>query len=271
MTISHQRTQRKQRREGQNPFNSLFSPRSLAANSSAFTLLEMMMTLAVFILLVAAVFALMTGTLQSASTLQDNQNRKDETSALEAYIKRQLTSLPVASTIVSYQRGDGEGLVQNGILFGTINLATALDATIQPNGLYTLRVSNLTTGASTSGSDPIDARQSLLQSVTTNDPALVWTSLMTDVKTIDWKFLDFNQTQWVELWSSGTKPNLVEFDFQPAGDLNGTTMDFWVPKIDPVPVGGGAGGATGGGGGGNNSGQQPRARAAGTPTRANIP
>ena len=218
----------------------------------------MMMTLAVFILLVAAVFTLMTGTLQSASTLQDNQNRKDQTSALEAYLKRQLTSLPVASTIVSYQRGDGEGLVQNGVLFGTVNDATAIDATIQPNGLYTLRVSDLTTGASTSGSEPLDARQSLLQSVTTNDPALVWTSLMTDVKTIDWKFLDFNQTAWVELWSSGTKPNLVEFDFQPAGDLQGTTMDFWVPKIDPVPVANAGGGGRGGSGGGGE--QQPRTR-----------
>ena len=230
-----------------------------ADRRSGFTLLEMMMTLAVFILLVAAVFTLMTGTLQSASMLQENSNRKDQTNALEAYFKRQLTSLPVASTIVSYQRGDGEGLVQNGILFGTINLATAIDGTIQPNGLYTLRVCNLATGAATSGSLAIDARQSLLQSVTTNDPALVWTPLMTDIKTIDWKFLDFNQTQWVELWSSGTKPNLVEFDFQPAGDLNGTTFDFWIPKIDAVPIN------NGGNRGGNNGGQQPRARTVPTP------
>jgi len=223
------------------------------------------MTLAVFVLLIAAVFTLMTGTLQSASTLQDNSNRKDQVSALEAYLKRQIMSLPVASTIVSYQRGDGEGLVQNGVLYGTVNQATAIDATIQPNGLYTLRVANQSTGATTSGSQPLDARQTLLQSVTTNDPALVWTSLMTDVKTIDWKFLDFNQTQWVELWSSGTKPNLVEFDFQPSGDLNGTTFDYWVPKIDPVPVAnaGGGGGGGGTGGGGNNG--QPRARPAGTP------
>jgi prepilin-type N-terminal cleavage/methylation domain-containing protein len=206
----------------------------ISHKKNGFTLLEMMITLAIFVLLVAAVFGLMTGTLSSASTLQDNQNRKDQTNALNAYLKKHLGELPVASTIVSYQRGDGDGLVQNGIIFGTVNFATVIDATVQPNGYYTLRLTTLSTGASTSDAPLVDARQSLDQSVTTNDPTLVWTPLMTDLKTIDWKFLDFNQTQWVELWSSGTKPNLVEFDLQPAGDLLGTTVDFWIPKIDPV-------------------------------------
>ena len=32
------------------------------------------------------------------------------------------------------------------------------------------------------------------------------------------------------------KPNLVEFSMQPAGDLQPTTMDFWIPKINPVSV-----------------------------------
>jgi hypothetical protein len=106
---------------------------------------------------------------------------------------------------------------------------------VQPNSYYTLRVATYSTGGNTDGAVQ-DARQILLQDVTTNDPSLTWTSLMTDIKTIDWKFLDFNQTQWVELWSSGTKPNLAEFTMQPAGDLQSTTMDFWIPKIDPVAI-----------------------------------
>ena len=86
---------------------------------------------------------------------------------------------------------------------------------------------------------------------------------MTDVKTLDWKFLDFNQTQWVELWSSGTKPNLVEFDMQPSGDLIGTTMDFWVPKIDPVATGvagSGSRSSSGGNGEGINRLRTPQRR-----------
>jgi len=245
MKISHKRTQGKQGGEQQNLSPaSLFSMRSFVAKSSAsrgFTLMEMMITLAVFILLVAAVFALMTGVLESTGSLQDNQNRKDTTAALNAYLKKKLTEMPVNTTLASYQRGDGEGLVQNGIIFGTINFATAIDATTQPNGLYTLRMANLSTAAE---SQQQDARQVLTQSVTTNDPTLVWTALMQDIKTLDWKFLDFNQTVWVELWNSGSNPNLVEFDMQPGGDQQPTTMDFWLPKITPVQLSAAAQAAT---------------------------
>lgn len=212
------------------------SLRSFAAKESAvgFTLLEMMITLAIFILLAAAVFGILTGVLESTATLQDNQNHCDQVAALNAFVKKRLGELPAASSLVSYQRGDGAGLVQNGIIFGTVNLARAIDATTQPNGYYALR---LTTFASTTSPDqPQDARQVLLQSVTTDDPTLVWTPLVKDIKTLDWKFLDFNTTLWVDLWSSSTKPNLVEFSMQPAGDLQATTMDFWLPKINAVTV-----------------------------------
>jgi prepilin-type N-terminal cleavage/methylation domain-containing protein len=195
-----------------------------------FTLLEMMITLAIFILLAAAVFGILSGVLESTSTLQDNQNHRDQIAALNAYMKKKLGEMPAASTVVSYQRGDGAGLVQNGIVFGTVNLATAIDATTQPNGYYSLR---LTTFATTAAPDqPQDARQVLLQSVSTDDPTLVWTPLMGDIKTLDWKFLDFNTTLWVDLWNGSSKPNLVEFSMQPAGDLQSTTMDFWLPKIN---------------------------------------
>jgi prepilin-type N-terminal cleavage/methylation domain-containing protein len=199
-----------------------------------FTLLEMMITLAIFILLAAAVFGIMTGVLQGTSTLQDNQNRRDQMAALNAFLKKKLGEMLAASTLTSYQRGDGEGLVQNGILFGTANLATAIDAKAQANGYYALRLATFATEAGQG--QPQDARQVLQQAVTTDDPTLVWTPLIGDLKTLDWKFLDFNQTVWVELWSSSSKPNMIEFSMQPAGDLQPTTMDFWLPNIAAAPV-----------------------------------
>jgi prepilin-type N-terminal cleavage/methylation domain-containing protein len=208
-----------------------------------FTLLEMMITLAIFALLAAAVFGLIVGVLQSTSTLQDNQNRRDQVTALHSFLKKQLGTLPAQSSVVSYQRGAGEGLVQNGIIFGTKNQATAIDAKVQVNGYYTLRVTNLAT-AIVQGQVQ-DPRQVLLQSVTTDDPSVVWTTLVEDVKSLDWKFLDFNSTVWVELWNSTAKPNLVEFSVQTAGDLQPTTMDFWLPRIDTVNISGAADGAQG--------------------------
>jgi len=224
--------------------------RNTAVRRTGFTLLEMMITLAIFILLASAVFGIMTGVLQGTSTLQDNSNRRDQVAALNAFLNKKLAEMVAASTLVSYQRGDGDGLVQNGIVFGTANLATAIDAKAQPNGYYALRLATFATEAASN--QPQDARQVLQLAVTTDDPTLAWTPLMGDLKTLDWKFLDFNQTVWVELWSSSSKPNLLEFSMQPAGDLQPTTMDFWLPNIAAVSVSipspGGGGGPRGGGG-----------------------
>ena len=204
------------------------------ARTGGFTLLEMMITLAVFVLLAAAVFGLMTGVLESTSTLQDNQNRRDQIVALNAYLTSQFNAMTAKSTLASYIRGDGEGLNQNGIIFGTANSATAIDSKVQPNGYYMLRVATYVTEAGQG--QPQDARAVLNQSVTTDDPSLSWTKLIGDVKTTDWKFQDLNVTNWVEQWNIGTNPNLVEFTMQTGGDLQPTTMDFWIPKLNQVHV-----------------------------------
>lgn len=193
----------------------------------AFTLVEMVITLCVFVLLSAAIFGIITGVLQSASSLQENQNRTDQTVALQAFLKKKLSGLPGQATLFSYRRGDGEGLDQNGIIFGSGSLLTAIDAKIQPNGLYLLRLT--TFSADAKDGDPITL---FTQLVTGNDGALPWVSLIHDVQRVDWKFLATNSTQWVDLWSNAaSKPNLIELSIQSAGDLRPTVMDFWVPPI----------------------------------------
>ena len=211
----------------------LASP-AFGGRKSGFTLLEMIITLAVFILLATAVFGLMTAVLESTATLQDNQDRRDEIAALNAYLKNQLTGMTAQGTITSYLRGDGEGLNQNGLIYGTYNSAAAIDAKVQPNGYYTLRVTTLVTAPSQTQQQ--DARSALQQSVTADDPSLTWVTLMTDIKTLDWKFQDLNITDWVEQWSTGSVPNLIEFTMQPGGELQPTTMDFWIPKLVPISV-----------------------------------
>ena len=229
--------------------------RDFIGSRRGFTLVEMMITLVILGLLAGMIFMLLTGILQSASVLQDNSNRSDRINALYDFIKNKLSAMPARSTIASYTRGDGEGLVQNGIIFGNTNLATAIDGKIQPNGLYLLRICSLATSEN-GQQQPQDARVTLTQSVTTDDPTLSWTALIPDVKTLSWKFQDPQQVQWDTAWTASNTPNLVEFDMQGGGDLQATTMDFWVPKINPITVRipgsstGTGGGGTGGRGGG---------------------
>jgi prepilin-type N-terminal cleavage/methylation domain-containing protein len=202
-----------------------------SGNRGGFTLVEMIITLTVFVILSAAIFGIVSGVLQSASSLQQNQNRADETTALRTYLDSSLNELPGGSQLTSYRRGDGEGLGQNGIIFGTDNLLTAVDAQMQANGLYTLRTCTF----ATTGTDANSATK-FTQLVCGNDPSLSWTGLLRDVKDISWHFQELNNAVWAEEWSNAShKPNLVEFTITLAGDLQPTTMEFWLPPVVPAP------------------------------------
>jgi type II secretory pathway pseudopilin PulG len=270
--MSRERTQRSPGNDLKNgvPFSTaaLCSLRSFAAKKllarrrqiHSFTLLEMMITLAIFILLVAAIFGIMMAVFQSTASLQDNQNRRDQIEALNGFLKKQLGEMSATATIGTYQRGNGEGLVQNGIIFGTTNSAMVIDAKVQPNGYYALRLAAFTNVVDQD--QPQDARQVLQQAVTGDDSTLAWTSLIGDLKTLDWTFLDFNATQWVELWTSPSKPNLVQFSMQPAGELQPVTMDFWLPPLVATVI---TTGGVGGGGAGEGAGGPPPTNRAGVP------
>ena len=199
-----------------------------------FTLIEMMMALTIFILLAGAVFGIMTGVLQGTATLQDSQAHRDVVDALDLFLKQQFSSIPPSGSLTSYIRGDGDGLDQTGVIYGTGAQATAIDAIRQPNGYYTLR---LTTYVSTyvNGTLP-DARQTLQIMVSNNDPELAWTPLVKDLKDLSWKFEDQNATQWADLWIGNGKPSFIEFSVLPAGDLVAAKMDYWLPKVDPISL-----------------------------------
>jgi prepilin-type N-terminal cleavage/methylation domain-containing protein len=199
---------------------------------NGFTLMEVMITLVIFVLLTAAVYAILAGILQGTSVLQYNQNHKDQIVALNAFLKKKLGGMNAQSDFFSYRR-DGEGLSQNGIIFGQNEVLLAIDAKVQANGYYTLRLASQV-GLPSSG--PFTS-QIFGQRVSSDDPSIVWTPLMRDVQHIDWKFQDPTTSQWVDQWINAPhKPAMVEFTLQQAGDLQSNTKDFWLPPITPPPA-----------------------------------
>ena len=201
-------------------------------NRRGFTLIEVLVTLAIFILLTASVFGIMTAVFQSSNALKENQNRQDEVSALRAFLKNRFDSLGATDHLMTYARGDGDGMHVNGILMiaQSGSDAQAIDASRQPNGLYSLRL------ARPSVDDlPINLA-SFFQKVDKNVDALTWTSLIQDVKSIDWKFQSTSSPEWTDEWTGDTtKPALIECTVQLAGDAQPTVMDFSLPHLVASP------------------------------------
>jgi prepilin-type N-terminal cleavage/methylation domain-containing protein len=205
-----------------------------------FTLIEMVIALAVFVMLAGAVFGIFSATLQSVAALQDNQNRNDRTEALGAWLKRQMLDLPASGTIVSYHR-DGAPFHVSGIIWGAGADLQALDLHLQANGEYTLRLAAYppSSGSGIAGLTGTISPQfaQFTGLVIRDDDTLAWRTLVRDLNTADWRFLAPNQTQWQDA-TTGPKPAIAELIFQPAGASAAVTDDFWIPPtqaaINPV-------------------------------------
>jgi prepilin-type N-terminal cleavage/methylation domain-containing protein len=197
-----------------------------------FTLIEMVIALSVFVMLAGAVFGIFSATLQSVAVLQDNQNRNDRTEALGAWLKREMLDVPASGTIVSYHR-DGAPFHVSGIVWGAGQDLQALDLHLQANGEYTLRLAAYrpsSSGLVLAGQTGTISSQvgQFTSQVIRDDDALVWRTLVRDLKTADWRFLAPNQTQWQDV-TAGPKPIVAELTFQPAGTSAAVTDDFWIP------------------------------------------
>jgi len=212
-------------------------PPSRPRKKRGFTLIEMMMTLAIFILLAATVFGILVGTLRSTSALQDNQSHRDEMTALNAFLKKQFAGLGSQSFLVSYRRGDGEGLSQNGIAFGGTALVNVIDAKTQPNGYYLLRLAGIRIDGLSFLSGTLTGFALPSGVVSDDGGGVEWTPLIRDVRHLEWKFQDLNSDQWINQYANlSAEPNLVELTIQLAGDAGPTTMDFWLPHLWPPPT-----------------------------------
>jgi len=203
-------------------------PRS---TSAGFTLIEVVITLCVFVLLAAAVFGIFSATLESAASLQDNQTRTDQVESLGAWLKRSLLEMPASGKIVSYHRDEMPFHVA-GLVWGAGEDLQALDLHLQSNGEYTLRLAVYQSPASSpyqvSGLNGTGPLPQFVSQVQRDDPALAWRILIRDLKSADWRFLPFNTVRWQDA-SSGPKPAIVEFTFQQAGAMAAVTDDFWIP------------------------------------------
>jgi len=209
--------------------------------AGGFTLIEMIITLSVFLLLAAAIFGIFGATLQSASTLQENQNREDAVQALGAWLRQSLLEIPSGGVLVSYHRDDQPFRV-SGIIWGIDHNLRALDIQAQGNGNYLLRLANyreaddhLATAFADSTGPTVSAEAvaHFKTQVLENDSNLSWRTLLRDIKSANWRFRSTASTDWVDSSSEG-RPLLAELTLQSSGMIGSVVDDFWIPPLQPA-------------------------------------
>jgi prepilin-type N-terminal cleavage/methylation domain-containing protein len=193
-------------------------------NRRAFTLVEMVITLSVFLLLAGMVFAILISVLQATTQLEDNRDRGDTASALRAFLRTQLQEPSGDDQMMSYHL-DGNAADAGGLAYSVDGHWAALDTDPQPNGLYTLRAGRLPFSVAPN-------IQLFVRDVLGRDPHIAWIVLQRDVRMFNWRFLDFKATQWTDTWQNPLgRPNLAECTYESSGQLQASVMDLWIPNV----------------------------------------
>jgi prepilin-type N-terminal cleavage/methylation domain-containing protein len=204
-----------------------------ASSAAGFTLIEMVVTLGVFVLLAGSVFGILSAVLQSSTRLADDQRRQDEATALEGYLQHRFQRVAdSAGVLFTYRRDAQDGA--RGLIFSDGNDLVALNTGYQANGYRNLRQARFVPPPDVAGNAQAGA---LLfeRFILRGDDSIVWRPLLGDLRQIDWKFRLKDGAEWVEdLLPSQTPPSLVEMTLEIAGDLRARTADFWMPPVEPV-------------------------------------
>ena len=201
-------------------------------NRRGFTLIEMMITLGVFLLLAGAVFQIFGATLTGAGELQDNQSREDKTEAFGAWLKHQFLALPAAGLVASYHR-DGSLLRTTCLVWGPSGDLQALDLHTQPDGRYTLRLAQCPPSDTEADLPAAVRSDAFARQVMADDPALEWRPLLRDLTSGSWRFRSGGAHVWQDT-ANGDRESVIEFDFKAAGAAVDVTEDCWVPPVQPA-------------------------------------
>lgn len=193
-----------------------------------FTLIEMIITLCVFILLAAAVFGIFDATLQGVASLETDQKREDRADAFAGWLKHQLETLPADGIIASYHRANMP-LHASGIAWGKGCDLQALDLCRQPNGLYELRLTRFQP-APDGDADTQAALTTFTQQLFNENSQIAWRPLLRDLAEATWRFRPGTGPRWEDV-TSGDRQTAVEFTFRPAGSSAAVTIDNWIPSV----------------------------------------
>ena len=193
------------------------------AGRRGFTLIEMIITLCVFLLLAGAVFNIFNATLQGVAGLQDDQDQADQTEALHAWLAASFLAVPEGGLFVSYRRENSPFDVSN-LVWQSGRQLEALDLSLQPNGHYTLRLA-----VASPALDATDFERAVLQ----DDPSLAWRPLVHDIVAADWRFRGRSDQDW-EQAAPGGRELLVQFTYQVAGTRRAVVDDCWIPPLAPA-------------------------------------
>ncbi len=205
---------------------------------AAFTLVEVIVALAIFVLLAGGIYMTVDGALRGTATLSEEGLRSQRLDAFLALLRRTLHSLPSTATfegrirdedgksLPELQLGEAPGFFSWGLRGGS-GAPVLLAARPQAGGGAVFSLLRL----------PEEATEMEMREVLRKGR---WLPLLPDLRDVKWRFYDRTTMQWLEEWKDpASRPALVELSFTLLGESSPRTNVFWMPPVVPFTDAGG--------------------------------
>jgi type II secretory pathway pseudopilin PulG len=215
------------------------------ASRSAYTLLEIIIALSVFVLIIAGVFAIASGTLQLSEDIEIATDRALLRQNFIEYLRASFRKLP-ADAELALKKGTGRSPASITIYNG--GDAFSPGPAIPPDGSVELFAKEVPGGDFTIGLRMLDGDQT--NSLRTNtgrslrraNGAEVVLPLVEKVRRFEWEFYDYTRNEWVSKWEGVQRPNFARVELAIEADTPSMYV-FWIPPIlrssnNGVPGGG---------------------------------
>ena len=195
-----------------------------------FTLFEMTVVMAIFVLLAGGIYTTVNVAMQATAVLTENNLQSQRLDAFVSLLRRTFRNLPASARFSGGVRvDDGEGCAEivlrdapgvfawgsGGPSAGTVVLSA------RPRLGGGREVSLLLLPGSLGEQERREALEG-------GD----WLRLLPDLRDVAWRFYDAAQQDWVEEWpEGGERPPLVELNIELLGEDSPRKFVFWLPPV----------------------------------------
>lgn len=199
-----------------------------AARRRAFTLVELVLALAILAMLAGVLFAIVDSTLRTAAQLRERQDRTREVNAFLALCRKVFQNMPGSMSFEARVIPDGKnfstGLVFRdapGLLWWgddkTPYSSTVLGARTQVGGLAGIGILQ-------------DTGENIADYLKDGKESRPWLILLPDLREVHWRFYGPGGNAWVEEWSNtAVRPTYVELTLVTADETHA-----YVFRVPPV-------------------------------------
>lgn len=200
----------------------------------AFTLIEVLVSVAIFLLIAGAIFTAVSVGVRASTTLAQHRLAAERMDTLLNFLRSVFVNLPPQAEMMVRGRNATSGGTSIELLLRKAPGAYALidGGSGQAGAVLSILPSN---------QGGVLALKNFRDSLTESERDKViedkdgWTRLMEGVHKVQWRFLDPRSQKMVETWEFAQgRPLMVEMTLFLAGE-NPTTLEFWVPEFKPAP------------------------------------